>query len=1040
MKKVALAISFALLVSLSTAQQNVNTSIKNIMEATFQDLDKSKVPTGILLDYGMELTNVPAFNGTLTDSTYVSKNTLTQIYTTLLSSRIQNVTTGFITPQQFQQHWQDERKKDTIVLSGLFFEYASFEDNAYPSKVGYTNNKFQDKYTRSGTWLNPYEVKKTFAIATPIQVFKGLNPVVTLPSTLFYSNAASQIQSVAIDFDDGNGYQTVAYNQNIALRYATSGNHIWKYRVTLTNNTMLYAHAKIHIQEALPTNPVSGTIGQNRGVTDWNCNNASLYNFMVEANIPYDGVYGTATFTLDDAGNDCEITNPLIVAEGFDVGTLLNPENEGGETDYQDFVDLIEDSNSNDLESLLLGTNKEYDIIYINWDNGVDFMQRNAYILEEVIAWVNANKTGNEKNVVLGQSMGGVIARYALADMENRNVAHDTRLFISQDAPQQGANMPLSLQHFYRQMTNQVITASQTLGGQYVFPLVDNEFGVTNYLSLLDAPATKQLLKVWTSANYVIDNTEHTAFFNELTSLNSNNGYPSLGNIRNIAISNGSECGTLQDFDAGGYLLDYEYNNGLSFWGDLLSLIYNPIGFGLGGFFADPDFFEAVLLSLLPGNSRYIVDFKAKALNNSGGSNIYSGLIRYEKKIFFIFNSQVTISSVNKNQPSGLLPFDNYGGGFYDIGVLTSNTDFEDFPGDLFIGDKFNFIPTASALDIGGGAVNLTSIDYRNSYVGGEPPTGTKSSPFDNFATAFSSINDTDNNNERHLELNTRNGNWLADELNFNSNQKGAPQTDCSIFCSLNNTIIGETSVCDFEIYALSSTNFNANWSVSPSNAGTIQSGQNTDEIVFQKNTGYSGTATITAVVSAQFCGTVIFSREIFIGSPSNLGFNGPSSVAPGHVVDYEVVNPEVGMQYLWTVPTGWEYNQLTGSSIWARPIQVGQDGDITVTATNDCGTATAALPVVVEHGGSGDPKSSVEVHPIILFPNPTDNTITIETLDESFYGSPYTIVDMFGIVKRTGILPRGSEHISLANYITGVYVLQIQNLNTVYTQQIIKR
>jgi hypothetical protein len=34
-------------------------------------LEKDRVPHGVLLDYAMEFTNVPAYNGTLTDSTSV---------------------------------------------------------------------------------------------------------------------------------------------------------------------------------------------------------------------------------------------------------------------------------------------------------------------------------------------------------------------------------------------------------------------------------------------------------------------------------------------------------------------------------------------------------------------------------------------------------------------------------------------------------------------------------------------------------------------------------------------------------------------------------------------------------------------------------------------------------------------------------------------------------------------------------------------------------------------------------------------------------
>jgi len=45
------------------------------MNTVFSPLNKNNVPPhGILLDYGIEFTNVPVFNGTLSGSTYTNLN------------------------------------------------------------------------------------------------------------------------------------------------------------------------------------------------------------------------------------------------------------------------------------------------------------------------------------------------------------------------------------------------------------------------------------------------------------------------------------------------------------------------------------------------------------------------------------------------------------------------------------------------------------------------------------------------------------------------------------------------------------------------------------------------------------------------------------------------------------------------------------------------------------------------------------------------------------------------------------------------------
>jgi hypothetical protein len=134
------------------------------------------------------------------------------------------------------------------------------------------------------------------------------------------------------------------------------------------------------------------------------------------------------------------LVRPLIVVEGFDPGHLLAPELEFGMSTFNTFVRQLDNpAGFSQLTQLLRGNNQQYDIIYVDWARGTDFLQRNALLLERVIRWVNEQKALDgsvEPNVILGQSMGGVISRWALRDMENRGLNHQTRLFISWDGAQ----------------------------------------------------------------------------------------------------------------------------------------------------------------------------------------------------------------------------------------------------------------------------------------------------------------------------------------------------------------------------------------------------------------------------------------------------------------------------------------------------------------------------------------------------------------------------------------------------------------------------
>lgn len=47
--------------------------------------------------------------------------------------------------------------------------------------------------------------------------------------------------------------------------------------------------------------------------------------------------------------------------------------------------------------------------------------------MKDAIRWVNANKEDSSENIVMGYSMGGVVAAIALRQMELANEDHDTK-------------------------------------------------------------------------------------------------------------------------------------------------------------------------------------------------------------------------------------------------------------------------------------------------------------------------------------------------------------------------------------------------------------------------------------------------------------------------------------------------------------------------------------------------------------------------------------------------------------------------------------
>ncbi len=151
------------------------------------------------------------------------------------------------------------------------------------------------------------------------------------------------------------------------------------------------------------------------------------------------------------------LTKPVIFIDGFDA------------LDKREISEIYEKNLAFDVDSPSpknLGDNlrnKNYDLIVLNFpiykygtttiDGGTDYIERNAMVLVRLIQQVNTELAANgstEKLVIVGPSMGGLISKYALAYMEKVAMNHNTRLWISFDAPHHGANIPIGAQQFLK--------------------------------------------------------------------------------------------------------------------------------------------------------------------------------------------------------------------------------------------------------------------------------------------------------------------------------------------------------------------------------------------------------------------------------------------------------------------------------------------------------------------------------------------------------------------------------------------------------------
>ena len=891
-----LRLLFFLLLTLPVSAQSVappayaqiDYNFRNHVVQVFGALEANRVPTGLLLDYGLDMADPRIYNGALlADSTLMEPGIYSDLYKTLFTSRFSSQAPAMRHPDIHDSLCYMAREREVITLSGLLFRYNAIDPQAQATgKMQTVNGQLKDQYV-NGVWQDPYQQLTTIAISPSTIRYNLTSCWVKLPSSLFLSNMGAEVSSILFNADDGRGYQPIAFDTPLRLSYATPGWKHWLFKVTLTNGQQLFCHSKIHIDNTSNVAGTSGPATAARGsVIDG--------RFVITATEAYLGKAGVAEVIVSYRNADDRVLRkPLIVAEGFDPGHILTPEEPEGENTLNSFIRKSRVGGSDDLAALISNeSSTQYDIVYVNWRNGTDYLQRNALVLEEVIRWVNAFKQPLDgvvqPNVVLGSSMGGVIARMALGRLDRAGgfAAHQTRLYVSLDAPHQGANVPLGYQAAARHATGMyvatgLVPAVET--GVVVLKLLG--IGVLSPLKsllLADQPAARQMLINRIDLFYQPANTTHQAFQQELRTTWA---YPNPANIRSIAISNGSECATDQEFAPGSSLLYHYRSTKTRFVTDLLGM---AAGAGLGALGAP---LPLAVPLIIPGSNKIELTLDVKALADGGGNRVYYGNIKFTKKVLWLAPVSINIANRSYTAPSGLLPLDTYPGGFYILsldsqpGAATQDWAFT-YNNTFYVQRRFGYVPTTSALDLGQGNTTLVKNDYLARYVGATPPAAPLNSPFANFTTAFNTTNtiysfDNENsrklNNEPHERLYLRNANWLAQELNGNTTVR----TNCVGACSNNNySILGNAIICNSSVYRINNLPPGASvtWSLA-SGAGTVlklePNTPNPGELRITNQKFYTVSTTLTATIGGVGCGTsnIVLTKAITNSNPTSFAY-----------------------------------------------------------------------------------------------------------------------------------------------------------------------
>jgi hypothetical protein len=690
----------------------------------FTKLETNRIVYAALRDRAVELEDFDLYDGNHLDE-YSTRDS----YLFLLKS----VRTLYATCPSWQAEsvlYEQEQQNNLSLctVSVLLYNYMQIKENALKdSLIRYDGEYVYDKYDDNGVWKNPYEEGVLFAMAPSDTIFSN-SVTFSFPNTLFKTNTGASFE---FDADDGNGFQTIRLSSSpsVSVVYSTAGEHILRLRFE-KGGVVYYTQCKIStISEPITTRAFNEDLVK-----------------ITEISTSYMGQ--TIEGKLHRYIRSTNHLKPFLIVEGFDISINTNLSEVKNKSGYG-LMSLK--TIGEDLSSII----DKYDVYYLDLKDPTLKIEANSVLLEEALSYIEQDKATYEsydENIILGSSMGGLIVRYCLRDMELHSKLHHTHTIICQDTPNLGANVPLGilysvhgLKKIYARYENQLYGPAQ------------NSMRILN--SIVDSDAAREMLINYVDEDGEIDNSVHEAFMQKLHTM----GYPvgDNGTLRTLAISNGNEV--CLDKNEPIFQFTGSYSAGA-----LVDLLLNTICLDTSLLVADvlKSFWTGVLWAL-PGHSRVKCDIEINPVGSTASDNLTLLSLQYTKKLLWLVDLKSNIFKYKKKQISGIINYDIARTSYYDANNIISQESYEYFYNSALLGNikvemkratQIPFIPTVSALDVGEGKTPITQSDLDTVYsMQGARPGGTKYIPFDGYyITKYSG---------QHISLNSDILNWIQGQL-----------------------------------------------------------------------------------------------------------------------------------------------------------------------------------------------------------------------------------------------------------------------------------
>jgi hypothetical protein len=189
-------------------------------------------------------------------------------------------------------------------------------------------------------------------------------------------------------------------------------------------------------------------------------------------------------------------------------------------------------------------SNGKNDILIVSYgEHSIQSIQKSGNALIEVFSDINEMKSNSlNKSTIVGYSMGGLVARYALLKAEYSKIEHGMSIYVSLDSPHKGSQSPVGLQYLTFATKNQLENLYDDLSDSDLVSKIASDKLVAleeagsmldeTYARILDNEATQQM-----NIFNILDpnNIKQNALYEELASLG---GMPIK--THNIGIANGT--------------------------------------------------------------------------------------------------------------------------------------------------------------------------------------------------------------------------------------------------------------------------------------------------------------------------------------------------------------------------------------------------------------------------------------------------------------------------------------------------------------------